>query len=106
MMRNRKRRCDSTYLVYVITNTVTQQQYIGITVQNPGGIYKTLRRRIQKHVQRALAETKSWTLCQSIREHGPEAHTFGFLERVRGRASAYARERELIAIHQPQLNTF
>lgn len=106
MMRNRKRRCDSTYLVYVITNTVTQEQYIGITVRNPGGIYKTLRRRIQKHVQRALAESKCWTLCQSIRDHGPEAHTFGFLESVRGRAAAYTRERELIALHQPQLNTF
>lgn len=106
MMRNRKRRSDSTYLVYVITNTVTNQQYIGITVKNPGGIYKTLRRRIQKHVQRALAEGKAWTLCQSIREYGSESHTFGFLESVRGRATAYTRERELIAQHQPELNTF
>lgn len=106
MLKNRKRRSDTTHLVYVITNTYTGDQYIGITVKNPGGIYKTLRRRIQKHVQRAMAEDKSWMLSDSIRQWGNGAFTFGYLESIRGRKAAHQRERALISEYQPSLNTF
>ncbi len=102
----RKRRCDTTHYIYVITNTYSSEQYIGITVKNPGGLYKTLKRRIQKHVQRALAEPKDWALSENIRTWGPDAFMFGFVEQVRGRKPAHQRERELIAQHQPALNTF
>ena len=102
----RKRRSDLTHLIYVITNQVTGEQYVGITVKNPGGIQHTLKRRIQKHVQRALAEDKSWALCESIRQYGSESFTYGFVEQVRGRKPAHQRERELIATYQPVLNTF
>lgn len=106
MIRNRRRRSDTTHLVYVITNSFTQDQYIGITVKNPGGVFKTLNRRIQKHVQRALAEDKSWALSECIRTWGAEAFTFGLLETVRGRKAAHQRERQLISEFQPVLNTF
>lgn len=106
MVRNRKRRNDCTHLIYVITNTVTAEQYIGITVKNPGGIFKTLRRRIQKHVQRAHAEDKSWALSDNIRTWGSENFEFGLLETVRGRAAAHQRERQLISEYSPALNTF
>jgi hypothetical protein len=102
----RKRRCDRTHLVYVITNTITGDQYVGITVQNPGGVFKTLHRRVQKHVQRALAEDRGWALSESIRAHGAAAFTFGLIDRVRGRKPAHQREREIIREHQPRLNTF
>ncbi len=105
-MSEKRRRQDRTYYMYVITNIYTQEQYLGITVKNSGGIFKTLRRRAQKHVQRALAESKDWSLCQNIRDWGAEAFTFGFVEQIRGRRPAYQRERELIAQYQPQLNTF
>lgn len=105
MVRNRKRRNDTTHFVYVITNTYTNEQYIGITVKNTT-IYKTLKRRVQKHVQRALAEPKDWALSDNIRTWGSEAFTFGFVESVRGRKAAHQRERQLIAQYQPALNTF
>ena len=106
MLKKRKRRCDTTHLVYVITNTYTGEQYIGITVKNPGGIFKTLKRRIQKHVQRAMAEDKSWALSESIRTWGSEAFSYGFVESIRGRKNAHQRERHLITQYSPVLNTF
>jgi hypothetical protein len=106
MSEKRRPRQDRTYYMYVITNIYTQEQYLGITVKNSGSIFKTLRRRVQKHVQRALAESKDWALCQNIRDWGSEAFTFGFVEQIRGRKPAYQRERELIAQYQPRLNTF
>jgi hypothetical protein len=106
MLKKRKRRSDTTHLVYVITNAVTGEQYIGITVKNPGGVRKTLHRRIQKHVQRALAEDKGWALSASIRTHGAAAFTYGLVETVRGRRPAHQRERQLIGQYQPALNTF
>jgi len=106
MMTKRKRRNDCTHLIYVINNTVTGDQYVGLTVKNVGGVQKTLKRRIQKHVQRALAEDKGWALSESIRKHGSEAFTYGLLESVRGRLAAHSRERELINTYQPTLNTF
>jgi hypothetical protein len=105
MVRTRKRRSDTTHFVYVVTNTYTGDQYIGITVKN-GTVFSTLKRRIQKHVQRAMAEDKGWALSEAIRTWGSEAFTFGFIETVRGRKPAHQRERQLITQHQPTLNTF
>lgn len=101
----RKRRSDRTHLIYVITNQVTSQQYIGITVKN-ATVFRTLKRRIQKHVQRALAEDKSWALSESIRAYGSENFTFGLIDTIRGRKPAHQRERQLIAEYNPALNTF
>lgn len=106
LKKTRKRRNDCTHLIYVIRNVITDERYVGITVKNPGGIQKTLKRRIQKHVQRALAEDKGWALSESIRKHGSEAFVYGLLETVRGRLAAHSRERELINSYQPELNTF
>lgn len=103
-MQARKRRQDTNHAVYVITNTVTGQQYLGITVCG-GQVRRALKIRIQKHIRRALTEGKSWGLCQSIRDYGTEAHTYGLVEIVRGRRPAHARERELIREYQPELNT-
>jgi hypothetical protein len=100
----RKRRQDTKHVVYVITNVVTKQQYIGITVCGQQ-VRKALKIRIQKHVRRALTENKDWALCVSIREHGVEAFEYGALEFVRGRKPAHARERELIREYSPELNT-
>ena len=100
----RKRRQDRKHAVYVITNVVTKQQYIGITVVSDT-VQKSLKVRIQKHVRRALTENKDWALCQSIRAHGVNAFTYGLVETLRGKAPAHARERELTKIHGPVLNT-
>ena len=103
--KKRKRRNDCKHAVYVITNTVTQEQYIGVTVVASLVKYN-LRVRMQKHIRRALTENRDWALCKSIREHGTESFTYGLLAIVRGRAAGYALERELIVAHSPSLNTF
>lgn len=100
----RKRRQDTKHVVYVITNTVTQEQYIGITVCGQQ-VKKALRVRMQKHVRRAVTENKDWALCNSIREYGVDTHTYGVVEFVRGRKPAHARERELIREFAPALNS-
>ena len=102
--QSRKRRQDTKHAVYCITNTVTGEQYIGITVCGQQ-VQRALKVRIQKHVRRALTEDKVWALCHSIREYGVEAHVYGLLEVVRGRKPAHARERELIRKFAPALNT-
>jgi uncharacterized protein YktB (UPF0637 family) len=103
-MVKRKRRQDTKHAVYCITNTVTGEQYVGITVCG-SQIRRALKVRIQKHVRRAVTENKVWALCNSIREYGTEAHTYGLVEIVRGRKPAHARERELIRQHNPALNS-
>ena len=103
-MTKRKARSDRNHAIYVITNVVTAEQYIGVTVCS-GNLRKALKVRIQKHVRRALTENKDWALCKSIREHGVESFTYGVVETVRGKAAAHARERELTRVHNPVLNT-
>ena len=102
--QSRKRRQDTKHVVYVITNVVTKQQYVGITVCGQQ-VRKALKVRVQKHVRRALTENKTWALCESIRNYGSDAHTYGIVEFVRGRKPAHARERELIRAVGPELNT-
>lgn len=103
-MMKRKTRQDRNHVVYVITNTATGEQYIGITAAGQQ-VRRALKVRMQKHIRRALTEGKTWGLCESIRAHGVEAFTYGVLETVRGRKPAHARERELIAEFAPALNT-
>jgi len=102
--QTRKRRQDTKHVIYCITNTVTGQQYIGITVCGQQ-VRKALKVRMQKHVRRAVTENKDWELCKSIREYGTLAHTYGVIEFVRGRKPAHARERQLIAEYNPALNS-
>lgn len=107
MKVNRKRRSDRRHLIYVIQNTVTGDQYIGLTgLGKSGSVKKTLKRRMQKHLQRAKVENKNWALCKALREYGAESFTYGLLEVVRGKAPAHIRELELIKQYNPTLNTF
>jgi len=103
-MIKRKRRQDSKHVIYCITNTVTQEQYVGITVCGQQ-VKHALKIRMQKHLRRALTENKNWGICRSLREFGAESHIFGILEIIRGRKPAHARERELIRAFNPSLNT-
>jgi len=104
---NRKRRTDRNQVIYYIQDTVTLEYYIGLTaVSFKGNVFRTLRRRMQKHMQRALTENKDWGLSRALREQGAESFVFGVVEIVRGKRPAHARETELINTLQPALNTF
>jgi len=103
----RKRRTDRNQVIYFIQDKVTLEYYIGLTaVCFAGNLRKTLNRRMQKHMQRALAENKDWGLSRALREKGAERFVFGVVEVVRGKRPAHARETELINTLQPALNTF
>ena len=103
----RKRRTDRNQVIYFIQDTVTLEYYIGLTAMEfKGNVFKTLRRRMQKHMQRAMTENKDWGLSRALRERGAERFVFGVVEVVRGKRPAHARETELINTLQPSLNTF
>ena len=103
----RKRRTDRNQVIYYIRDTVTLEYYIGLTALCfNGNVRKTLTRRMQKHMQRAMTENKDWGLSRALREHGAERFVFGTLEVVRGKRPAHARETELINTLKPALNTF
>lgn len=103
----RKRRSDRNQVIYFIEDVVTHDIYIGLTALCfKGNVRKTLTRRMQKHMQRALAENKDWGLSRALRERGAERFVFGVVEVVRGKKAAHARETELINTMQPALNTF
>jgi len=103
----RKRRSDRNQVIYYIQDVVTHEYYIGLTaVCFNGNIRKTLTRRMQKHMQRALTENKDWGLSVALRTRGAERFVFGPVEVVRGKKAAHSRETELINTLQPRLNTF
>lgn len=103
----RKRRTDRNQVIYFIQDKVTLEYYIGLTaVCFAGNLRKTLNRRMQKHMQRAMTENKDWGLSRALREKGAERFVFGVVEVVRGKRPAHARETELINTLQPALNTF
>lgn len=103
----RKRRTDRNQVIYYIQNVVTKDYYIGLTAMCfNGNVRKTLNRRMQKHMQRALTENKNWGLSRALRDNDVSQFVFGPLEVVRGKKQAHARETELINSLQPQLNTF
>ena len=94
-------------MIYFIQDVVTLESYIGLTAMEfKGNVRKTLNRRMQKHMQRALAENKNWGLSRALRERGAERFVYGVVEIVRGKRPAHSRETELINILQPALNTF
>lgn len=101
------KRANHKHLIYVIHNHATGEQYIGLTGVNGSGLIdRSLKRRMQKHMQRALAENKNWGLCESLRMFGAESFTYGLVEVVRGKAAAHVRELELVRQYNPALNTF
>jgi hypothetical protein len=103
----RKRRTDRNQVIYFIQDVVTLEYYIGLTALSfNGNVRKTLNRRCQKHMQRAMTENKDWGLSRALRERGAERFVFGTVEVVRGKRPAHERETLLINTLQPALNTF
>ena len=100
----RKRRVDRNHAIYELFCEVTGDSYIGITVVD-GSALSSVRGRFNRHLSRANTESKNWNLCEALRTHGREGFTPYLLEVVRGKTAAHARERELIAVMQPALNT-
>ena len=103
MIKKRKSRSDRKHVIYSLS--VNGQEYIGVTYVDRSAVNKSVIRRWQKHVRRALTEGKDWALCRAIRKYGPEAFEVCYYEVVSGKAEAHLRERELIRELAPKLNT-
>lgn len=101
----RKKRSDRNYVIYQVT-AATGDSYIGLTVSRGRAFVKSVKIRWQKHVSRAKCEKKNWEFCKFLRKNDNVEFTYEILEVVRGRKSAYEREREYIREHSPTLNTF
>lgn len=100
----RKRRSDRKHAIYELFCEATGESYIGLTVVS-GTALSSVRGRFNRHLSRARTETKDWNLCTALRTYGREGFTPYLLEVVRGKTAAHARERELIAVLQPVLNS-
>lgn len=103
--KKRKRRSDRRHIVYVLTNTVTGEEYVGIAVCVDRSGKETLAARWCRHVGRAKHQGKGWKLCESIRTHGPDAFEKRILQFVRGKQAAHDVETELRKTGQYALNT-
>lgn len=103
IQKQRKTRSDRNHIIYSLA--IGKREYIGVTVVNDRSPSKSLKRRWQKHVQRALAEDKGWKLSTAIRKYGPDAFTVEVVQIVRGKSNAHNVERDLIRVRKPKLNT-
>jgi len=104
MTATRKRRTDRNHVIYLATNQITDQSYIGITVAKGRAYKKSAHSRWLAHVYRAEIEQASLPLSESIRHYGTGAFIVQILEVVRGKSNAHTREFELIREHNPKLN--
>jgi hypothetical protein len=105
LIKKRKRRSDRRHLIYLITNVVTGERYVGLAVCVDRSGKETLRWRWHRHVQRARDHGKAWKLCEAIRTYGPDAFVPEPLEFVRGKAAAHLRETQLKRELRAELNT-
>lgn len=100
----RKKRTDRTHIIYEIVTD--QGSYIGVTAKTESTVLKSLKARAAKHWYRARKESKDWLLCEVLRNYTDKSQVdIRAVELIRGKAVAHTRERELIAILMPALNT-
>jgi hypothetical protein len=100
----RAKRTDRNHIIYEIVTP--QGSYIGVTAKTETTVLKSLRARAAKHYYRARTEAKDWLLCQYLRTLEDKADIdIRAVEMVRGKAPAHTRERELIRVLKPTLNT-
>lgn len=101
-IKRRRKRCDRCYVIYELK--VKNLCYIGITARSHSTAHKSVWARWRKHQSRCRSEQKAWPLYDAMRKYGSDAFEYTVVETLRGRASAYAREREIIRERRPRLN--
>lgn len=104
MTQTRKKRVDRTHIIYEIVTS--EGTYIGVTAKTESTVLKSIRARAAKHFYRAQKESKDWLLCHALRKlDSKDQVDIRAVELIRGKAAAHTRERELIAMMNPTLNT-
>ena len=97
-------RSERNHIIYEIVTPVGT--YIGVTAKTQTTVLKSLLARAAKHYYRAKKESYDWALCQYLRTlEDKSLIDIRAVEMVRGKAPAHSRERELIRLLNPVLNT-
>ena len=101
-MKKRTARRDSNYVIYVAPHE--GRAYIGLTRKGSTTANKAVKERWRKHVSRARNEMRDWVIYNYMRAGNWEGWRHEIICVIRGRAEAYAYERELVKAFQPELN--
>ena len=101
-MKKRTARRDSNYVIYVALHE--GRAYIGLTRKGSTTANRAVKERWRKHVSRARNEMRDWEIYRYMRAGNWEGWTHEIITVIRGRAEAYAYERELVKHFQPELN--
>jgi hypothetical protein len=102
-MIRRKPRCDSNYVIYRLFDG--KCDYIGLTRKTESTPLKSVKRRLTKHLSRAKDANIDWAFYEYIRNSFDSQWKIEIIEIIRGRKSAYERERNIILEMNPVLNT-
>ena len=101
-MTKRTARRDSNYVIYAATHDGSV--YIGLTRKGTVSANKAVKERWRKHISRARHEDRAWVLYQYIKSGAWTDWGHEVICVIRGRAEAYAYERELVKLMEPELN--
>ena len=101
-MTKRTARKDSNYIIYTATHN--GQAYIGLTRKGPTTVARAVKERWRKHISRAKHEARDWALYRYITAGNWDNWEHTVIDVIRGRAEAYAYERELVKQIRPELN--
>ncbi len=102
MKTKRTARKDSNFVIYVARHM--GMEYIGLTRKGSLTVAKAVKERWRKHISRARHEDRDWQLYRYIRAGAWTDWEHEVITVIRGRAEAYAYERELVKICEPALN--
>ena len=102
--RNMKRtaRKDSNFVIYVARHN--GNEYIGLTRKGKTTVVKAVKERWRKHISRAKHEDRDWEIYRYIKAGNWTDWEHEVITVIRGRAEAYAYERELVKLFQTNLN--
>lgn len=101
-MMKRTARKDSNFVIYVAMHN--GKAYIGLTRKSMGTVNKSVKERWRKHVSRAKNEMRDWVIYNYMRDGNWDGWTHEVITVIRGRAEAYAYEREIVKLFKPELN--
>ena len=101
-MTKRTARSDSNYIIYAAIHD--GKAYIGLTRKGTVTVNKAVKERWRKHISRAKHEDRDWEIYRYIKQGNWTDWSHEIITVIRGRAEAYAYERELVKIYQPELN--
>ena len=103
-MARRKTRSDCNYIIYEMTDE-RGENYIGLTRKSQPNADRVVAERWRKHKSRARNENRLWALYVYLKTGGLDlGWEHKILAIIRGRAEAYAYERELVKQVRPSLN--